>query len=179
MDWKIPDDLLYYDADNCDELILDYEAQTCIINKKVKYNTDGTKSLLDKVTTIEYSYPKIELEAGDYTVSLLGYNTGYLFVRLMSQNIYTTQFATKAEVNSQISQTAQDITSTVSKTYATKGELNTAKSEIKQTTDSITSTVSKKVGENEIISKINQSAEKITINADKISLERKRNRLNK
>lgn len=179
VDWKIPDDLLYYDADNCDELILDYEAQTCIINKKVKYNTDGTKSLLDKVTTIEYSYPKIELEAGDYTVSLLGYNTGYLFVRLMSQNIYTTQFATKAEVNSQISQTAQDITSTVSKTYATKGELNTAKSEIKQTTDSITSTVSKKVGENEIISKINQSAEKITINADKISLERKRNRLNK
>lgn len=43
-------------------------------------------------------------------------------------------------------------------------------SQIKQTTDNITSEVGKKVGNNEIISRINQSAEKVSIDADKINL---------
>ena len=44
------------------------------------------------------------------------------------------------------------------------------KTEIKQTTDSISSTVSKKVGKNEIISSINQSAESIKIDASKVNI---------
>lgn len=84
-------------------------------------------------------------------------------------------YDTSSEVNSKIEQKANSITSTVSSTYATKDELSTAKSEIKQTTDSITSTVSKKVGNDEVISKINQSSESVTINANKISLARKNN----
>lgn len=79
-------------------------------------------------------------------------------------------YDTSSEVNSKIEQKADSITSSVSKTYSTKQELTTAKSEIKQTTDSITSTVSKKVGNNEVISKINQSAETVTINANKVNL---------
>lgn len=82
-------------------------------------------------------------------------------------------YSDTTEMNSAITQKANEITSTVSKIYATKTELSTAKSEIKQTTDSISSTVSKKVGNDEIISKINQSAEAIQINADKISIEGK------
>lgn len=200
-EWELPDDLLYYDAENYDELILDYEGQSCIINKKVEYNADGSKKLLDKPITVEYPYPKIELKDGDYTVSLLGYNTGYLFVRLMSQNIYTTQFATKAEVNSQIKQTTQDINlgvneklknysttqetnsainlkaneikEEVSNQYATQDSLEEERSQRIQTATQINQTVSKKVGEDEIISKINQSAEKISINADKIDIDGK------
>lgn len=53
--------------------------------------------------------------------------------------------------------------------FATKVEMN---SEIKQTADAINLEVRKKVNENEVISKINQSAEQIKISADKISLER-------
>lgn len=170
VDYELPDNLLYYDAENYDEFILDYDAQSCVINKKVGYNADGTTYLLENPTTIEYEYPKIELEDGDYTVELLGYTDTYLFVRLMAQNIYTTQFATRAEVNSEISQKADEITATVSKSYATKGELNTAKSEIKQTTTNISSEVSKKVGNDEIISKINQTAEEITIDASKLNI---------
>ena len=45
-----------------------------------------------------------------------------------------------------------------------------AKAEIKQTTDAISLEVSKKVGNTEIISKINQSAETVSINASKINL---------
>jgi hypothetical protein len=53
--------------------------------------------------------------------------------------------------------------------FATRVEMN---SEIKQTADNINLEVRKKVDENEVISKINQSAEQIQIKADKISLER-------
>lgn len=74
------------------------------------------------------------------------------------------------ELNSTITQKANEITSSVSSTYATKNELTTAKSEIKQTTDNITSTVSKKVGNDDIISKINQSAEAVKILANKLGL---------
>lgn len=198
VDYELPTDLLYYDNQNYDEFILDYDAQTCLVNKKVGYNADGTTYVLETPLTLEYNYQQILLEDGDYKISVLGYSPAYIFARVMAQNIYTTQFATKAEVSSSINQTAQninlsvdkkltnystttqmnsainikanEITSNVSKTYATKGELNTAKSEIKQTTDIISSTVSKKVGNDEIISKINQSAETVGIDANKIEL---------
>lgn len=142
IDYELPENLLYYDEENYDEFILDYEGQSCVINKKVAYNADGTKYLLPSMETISYAFPKIPLKEGDYTVTVLGYPSAYLFVRLMVQNIYTTQFATKAEVSSEINQTAQEINLEVSK----------------------------KVGDNEIISKINQSAEQITIEADKINI---------
>ena len=170
IDYLLPDDLLYYDGETYDEFILGYDSQTCQVIKRCGYNEDGTVYKLEKEIVTDYEYPKIELTDGDYTVSLLGYDTAYLYVTLMAQNIYTTQFATKAEVSTEISQTAQDInvsvdkkltnystttemntainvradsiTSSVGKTYATKTELSSAKSEIKQTTDSITSTVS-------------------------------------
>lgn len=93
----------------------------------------------------------------------------------LNVNQKLTGYSTTEEMNSAINVKANEITSSVSKTYTTKEELTTAKSEIKQTTDNITSTVSKKVGNDEIISKINQSSEKITIDANKISLKRKRN----
>lgn len=90
----------------------------------------------------------------------------------LSVNEKLEDYSTTQEMNSAITVKANEITSSVSKSYATKTELNTAKSEIKQTTDSITSTVSTKVGKNEVISRINQSAEAVQINANKISLAR-------
>lgn len=99
-------------------------------------------------------------------------------------------YSTTEEMKSAIKQSAESITSTVSKTYVTtttyKTGISDAKADtdnklknystttemnsaIKQSAKSITSTVSKKVGTNEIISKINQSAESVTINASKIN----------
>lgn len=63
-----------------------------------------------------------------------------------------------------------------SKDYLTETE---ARSLITQTADGINLVVSKKVGNDEIISKINQSAEEVQIDANKISLKRKRNKFNK
>ena len=172
-DYELPNDLLYYDSENYDEFILDYDGQSCVVNKRIGYNADGTTYILDKETTIEYEYPRILLTDGDYKVSVLGYNMAYIFVRLMAQNIYTTQFATKAEVTSEISQTALDINLSVDKklsNYSTTTEMNSA---INISAEAINSEVSKKVGEDEIISKINQTAEQVQIDANKISLNGK------
>ena len=157
VDYELPTDLLYYDSENYDEFILDYDGQSCVINKKVGYNADGTTYILETPTTIEYTYPKIELKDGDYKVSVLGYENAYIFVRLMAQNIYTTQFATKSEVTSEISQKAQDITLSVDKKlekYPTTTEMN---AQIQITANSINQTVSQKVGKNEVVSSINNA----------------------
>lgn len=140
----------------------------------------------------------IELFEGDNYIYLYEMTGNRFCAEYVVKNDFTDDFATKNEMNSAITQTAQNIelsvnqkltgystteqmnaaiqlsansiTSTVSKTYATKTELTSAKSEIKQTTDSITSTVSQKVGKTEIISSINQSAEGVKINANKINI---------
>ena len=100
-------------------------------------------------------------------------------------NTALAEYATLEMMESRLDITAKDITSTVSATYQTiadaEDDLDEAKSyadnkdaalktEIKQTTDSISSTVSKKVGKDEIISSINQSAESIKIDASKVNI---------
>lgn len=140
--YEIPDDLLYYDSENYDEFILDYDSLSCVINKKCKWNNDGTVGLLPSERAVEYEFPHIELTDGDYTVQLIQYSNGYIFARLMAQNIYTTQFATKAELHSDIKQTVDNINLSVNKrltNYSTTTEMNSA---IDMKADSITSTVS-------------------------------------
>lgn len=175
-DYELPDDLLYYDSENYDEFQLDYDGLTCIVNKKCKWNNDGTVGLLTSERTDEYTFPHIELTDGNYIVQLIQYSNGYIFARLMAQNIYTTQFATKAELNSDIRQTvdninlsvnqrltnystttqmnsaidlkANQITSSVSETYATKSELNSSTSSLN--------------------SKIDQTAQSISLSVDSV-----------
>ena len=170
IDYELPDDLLYYDSTHYDEFYLNYDSQTCEITKKCKYNSDGTVGLLSQEEVITYPYPTINLGDGDYEIKLLGYDVGYLFVTLMASNIYTTQFATKVEMESSISQTAQEIDLSVNQkltNYSTTTEMNSA---INVKANEINSVVSTKVGNNEIISKINQTSEQITISANKINI---------
>lgn len=171
VDYTLPDDLLIYDQNTYDEFYLDYDSQTCQVTKRCKYNADGTVGLLSSERIMAYPYPTILLEDGDYTLSLLGYEYGYLFVRLMSKNIYTSQFYTKAETDSHINQKAAEIQLGVNQTlsnYSTTAEMNSA---ITITANQINSEVRQKVGNNEIISKINQTPETITINASKLNLQ--------
>ena len=179
-DYELPDDLLYYDSENYDEFILDYESLTCVVNKKCKWNNDGTVELLASERTDEYTFPHIELTDGDYIVSLIQYSTGYMFVRLMAQNIYTTQFATKAELNSEISQTTQEINLSVDEKlsgYSTTSEMNSAISlKANEITSNVSNTYATKTALNntntnlatnyytktETNSQINQTADSIT-----------------
>lgn len=156
IDYILPDDLLYYDSEHFDEFYLNYDSQTCQVIKRCEYNADGTVGLLANEVTTDYPYPEIALGDGDYEVLLLGYSSAYLKVRLMAANIYTTQFATKVEVRSEIQQTANEIN---------------LKVEEKLDEEDFT-------GAN-IMLAVNNDSSSATINADKISLARKRNKFNK
>ena len=170
IDYLLPDDLLRYSDTVYDEFYLNYESQTCQVIKRCAYNADGTVRALGTEITTDYPYPTITLGEGNYTITLPGYDFGYLYVRLMAKNIYTTQFYTKVETDSRINQKADEINLGVSQTltnYSTTNEMNSA---ITLKANEISSTVSKKVGEDEIISKINQSAEQVSISAKKVGL---------
>lgn len=170
IDYELPDDLLFYDNNTYDEFYLDYDSKTCQVTKRCAYNADGTVRELANEVITNYTYPEILLSDGNYRIELLNYSTGYLFVRLMTQNAYTNQFATKVEMTTEIKQTANEINIEVDEklnSYPTKTEMNSA---ISLSANEINLQVSKKVGNDEIISKINQSAEQIQIDANKISL---------
>ena len=144
IDYELPDDLLYYDSETYDEFYLDYESQTCQVTKRCGYNADGTVYALDNEVINLYEYPIVELPEGNYTIKLLNHDYGYLYVRLMAKNIYTTQFYTKAETNSIISQTSNNINLSVNQkltNYSTTNEMNSA---INIKANEITSTVSNK-----------------------------------
>lgn len=174
-DYELPDDLLYYDNEHYDKFILDYDSQTCYVNKKCAYDNNGNVICLANEVINSYTFPHINLTDGDYTVQILKYDNvpygAYLFCRLMAQNIYTTQFATKAELNSEISQTADSITSTVSSTYETKDNAQRQYSQIRQTTENLTTVVGSKVGEDEVCSVISQSPDEINITSNRFSLD--------
>jgi len=79
-------------------------------------------------------------------------------------------YSTTTEMNTQINATADGISAEVTRklqSYSTTEQMNSA---IRQTADSINTEVSKKVNGDEIISKINQSAENVSIEANKINL---------
>ena len=174
-DYELPDDLLYYNSENYDEFILDYDAQSCVINKRVGYNADGTTYILDNPETVEYSYPRIILSEGDYELYILSYSQGYIFARLMAKNIYTTQFYTKAEVDSEISQTAQSIDLSVNSklsNYSTTTQMNSAINlKANEITSSVSETYATKTeldnAETTLNSKITQTANDINVSVSK------------
>jgi len=170
IDYILPDDLLYYDSENYDEFMLDYNSQTCKVIKKCKYNADGSVSLLDNPIINTYAYPTIELTDGDYTISLLGYNTGYLFVRLMSKNIYTEQFYTKSETRTLINQTSSSIDLSVNQklsNYSTTNEMNSAITlKANEISSGVAETYATKTTTNQLSSRISQTAKSIGLSVN-------------
>ena len=140
--YTLPIDLLYYDENNYDTFVADYETDLITITKKCQYNADGSVSLLSTPDIITYDYsilePIFSLTEGNYQVELPGYSTGFIFVRLMVLNAYTAQYATKVELRSAITQTSESIISQVSQNYTTKEESVQLSSRISQTAKEIT-----------------------------------------
>ena len=113
---------------------------------------------------------KIELFEGDNYIYLIDMTGNKFYAEYLIKNDFTDNYVTKSEMTSAINQSAGAIELTVNQkldNYSTTEEMN---STIKLSADSINSEVKKKVGNDEIISKINQSAEAITILASKLGL---------
>lgn len=140
------------------------------------WSTDGYWHDIDYYnygTPWEAGYGDINVYRGK---TYLDMNTGYVYYCCNDDGSYEDWFKdyeckkTEEELKSQIIETAEGITTEVSKklqNYSTTEQMNSA---IRQTADSINTEVSKKVNGNEIISKINQSAESVSIESSKINL---------
>lgn len=185
-DYTLPDNLLYYDENTYDEFIADYEENICQVIKRCKYNADGTVSKLSNPITKEYSFvDEIEnnfsLTEGNYSVKLLGYQEGYIFVRLMVLNAYTAQYATKVELSSSVKQTSQSIESNVNRKlsdYSTTTEMNnTITQKIEDNNNNYVSIeVGKKVDNKDytsaqILLKINNDTSETKIKSDKLDVD--------
>ena len=118
-----------------DEYILE-DGQAKIIRR---INSDGTIKTTEE--TEDLGEFNLNLQDGLNSISIMNYNAE-IAAKYVVQSDYTDVFATKVEMNSSISQTAEEINLEVSK----------------------------KVGEDEIISKINQTAESVTIDANRINI---------
>lgn len=120
--YEIPRDLLYYDSETYDEYRLHFGGSTptdlpyCEVIHRVGINNNGEKYALENETVESITpYPHINLTDGDYEITLLGYSRAYMKFTLMGKNLYTTQFATRVEMNSAISQSAGEINLEVNK----------------------------------------------------------------
>ena len=131
-------EVLRQNGNVCDEYVLK-DGQAKIIRR---INKDGTVKATETIEDLGTF--SISLLEGDNEIVIKNYSAK-MEAKWAIKNDYTDIFTTKVEMNSSITQTAQEINLEVSK----------------------------KVDENEIISKINQSAEQISIKAEKISLSGK------
>lgn len=163
------DEVLRANSQVKDEVFIDYQGNVSLIRR---VNSDGTTKATPVTTVLGQLHFK--LIEGDNTFEIVNY-IAPIEVKYAIKSTLTEMFATRAEMNSEINQTAQEIDLKVNKkieNYSTTAEMN---AQIEITAKEINSEVSRKVGNDEVISKINQSAEQIQINANKISLARERN----
>lgn len=133
--------LNYINQDVCDEFVI--EQGNAKIIRRVGVNSSMQKYSLDSEFVEDLGTFVIMLQGGNPKLYLQCFNNAIYKASYMIRNEYTDEFATKLELNTSI----------------------------KQTSDSINMEVAKKVDENEIISSINQTAEKIKIKANKLELE--------
>lgn len=113
---------------------------------------------------------KIELFEGDNYIYLIDMTGNKFYAEYLIKNDFTDNYVTKSEMNSAINQSATEIELTVNQRltgYSTTEQMNSA---ITIKANEISSEVGKKVGNDEIISKINQSAEAVSILASKLGL---------
>lgn len=128
-------EVLRKNEETCDEYVLAGGIASVIR----RINENGTTKDTPEIETLgEFN---IELGNGTNTITIKNY-TATLKAKFAINSDYTNVFATKVEMNSSITQTAEEINMEVSK----------------------------KVDGDKIISTINQSAERVSINANKINL---------
>lgn len=139
--YKLPFYALHEYGDVKDEFIIDSGKVKLI--KRIGVDKDDNKYLLTQPIEQTFDDIVINLKDGYNRFELVDFPSATLSIKYAMQSEYSKVFATKAELDSSIT--------------LTKDEINME--------------VEKKVDENEIISTINQSAEEIKIKANKIGLE--------
>ena len=138
---KLPPLSLRNIGDVYDELLI--ENGKVSITKRIGVNSDGSTYLLEEPITTTYDDIVINLKEGTNTLWLESFPNAQLESTYLLKNGYTSNFASKAQVSA----------------------------EIKVASDEINAEVSQKVGNDEIISRLNLSPEEAKIQSPKLQIE--------
>lgn len=152
---------------------LNIEMDRTYVTRRLSLSEYGVLSVLEEPIIENLYEVNIELFEGDNYIYLMDMQGNKFYAEYIVKNDFTDLYVTTNQMNSAITQTAESIELSVNQKlegYSTTEEMNSA---ITQTAQEINIEVSKKVGDDEIISCINQSAEGIQINADKINIDGK------
>ena len=156
---------------------LNIELNRTYVTRRLNLSKYGVLSVLDEPVIENLDEVNIELFEGDNYIYLMDMQGNKFYAEYLVKNDFTDMYVTKNEMNSAINQTATGIELSVTQklqSYTTNDDLDeavtTLNSTITQTANNINLEVSKKVGEDEIISSINQTAEEITIDANKLNI---------
>jgi len=182
-EFELPCDLLFFDKDIYDEFVLDLENNEMYCIQRVGIDSNKNKYALEQEIIKNFTYKPIEIKEGDYKVYLPSFSDAFIKVKGLTVNINNLQFIPRVEAKSMIKQTKDAIEEQVKlklgsevfesyrKQTATLIEEKVSNSEYEtykaQTANSFNQTVKK----GNVISEINQTEEKVKINATKIDLQ--------
>lgn len=169
------------------EYIIDIEELRClgnisdslVINKEEDYvmrrlelSEYGVLSVLKEEKKELLKDINIELFEGDNYIYLIDMYGNKFYAEYLIKNDFTDTYVTKEELNSSISQTSEKIETSVNRRVEDieKG-VSTVNSRLTQTAEKFETEIKKKVGENEICSKISQSADEILLQGNRVVIE--------
>lgn len=124
-----------------DEYVYDYMANQAYVIRRVEVDTNNNLVVKQNETIENLPLPNFLFNVDGNNVLTLNKNANFELTYIM-KNSYTSEFASKIEMNSTIKQTAEQIQSEVSQIYTTKDETNAINSTLTQRADSIEANVS-------------------------------------
>lgn len=161
---------------------LNIEIDKTYVTRRLALSEYGVLSVLDEPKIEELTDIDIQLFEGDNYIYLMDMQGNKFYAEYLIKNDFNDIYATKNEMNSAITQTAQSIELSVNQKltgYATNEDLEEQVTElnstISQTASEINLEVSKKIDDEELTGanitlRINNDTSEATINADKIEL---------
>ena len=182
---------LYTFEDISDEFIIEniynenskeYERKAKII-RRVKVETDGTRSRLIDPITEDYGIVNITLFKGKNTIYLESFESLDYSVKYAVINELFDEYATKVELHTEISQTEQQIQSVASakldnttfESYRTQTaqliEDKVSNSDFTSYRTQTANEISSKVAKGDVVSEVNQSADLVSIKANRFELQ--------
>ena len=162
--FTLPCDLLYLNKDVYDEFFLSLETEEMYVIHRVGINEQGQKYALAEANTEYFTYQPIEIDEGNYTIKMMSYEDGYIYIRALAKNMETSQFVTRIENNNSITQLRNSLTL----------EVNEKLTLVNNDIEEIIGKLELKIGSDEndkIVSMLNASADIIALKSDRFSLD--------
>ncbi len=156
-------------GDVCDSLVITKE-EDYIIRRLELTKYFVLKELAEPIKQVIPNI-NIELFEGDNYIYIIDMAGNKFYAEYLIKNEFNDVYATKAEMSSAINQSAREVVISVDEKLTEYSKTEEMQSIIQALSNQIMLEVSKKVGNDEIISKINMTPEKIKILAKSLELE--------